>query len=276
MQVTLELNKTVDENAASFYEKAKKGKKKLKGAMETVEKTEKKLKRLAKEEPVIEEKVERKKEWYEKFRWFKTSKGLFVLGGRDATTNEIVIKKHVDKDDLIFHTEMAGSPFFVLKGGADEESIREVADATATFSKAWKLNIQEQKVFYVNPDQVTKEAKSGEYVSKGAFMIYGKKNYSENKVNFSIGIKDGQLMGGPTKSVEAHCEKSIKLDRYREYKNESYDEVINKIVYVISNVENNPKLSEETIKAINAARKRLEKGKFITEEEAKRRLGINL
>jgi len=213
MQVTLELNKTVDENAASFYEKAKKGKKKLKGAMETVEKTEKKLKRLAKEEPVIEEKVERKKEWYEKFRWFKTSKGLFVLGGRDATTNEIVIKKHVDKDDLIFHTEMAGSPFFVLKGGADEESIREVADATATFSKAWKLNIQEQKVFYVNPDQVTKEAKSGEYVSKGAFMIYGKKNYSENKVNFSIGIKDGQLMGGPTKSVEAHCEKSIKLDQ---------------------------------------------------------------
>jgi len=47
------------------------------------------------------------KEWYEKFRWFISSDDFLILGGRDATSNEIVIKKHTEKNDLVFHR-----PFF--------------------------------------------------------------------------------------------------------------------------------------------------------------------
>ncbi len=51
-----------------------------------------------------------------------------------------------------------------------------------------------------------------------------------------------------------------KLDRFREYKNESYDEVINKVVFIAENVEKDPTLSEETVTAIEKARDRIKRG----------------
>ncbi|MBW2992911.1 DUF814 domain-containing protein, partial [Candidatus Woesearchaeota archaeon] len=121
-----------------------------------------------------------KKEWYEKFRWFYSSEGFLCIGGRDATTNEIVVKKHTEPNDIIFHTEMAGSPFFIIKTKGkrpDKQTLEECAQATASYSKAWKLGIASTDTFYVKPDQVTKEAKTGEFIARGAFMIYGKKNF---------------------------------------------------------------------------------------------------
>ena len=61
---------------------------------------------------------------------------------------------------------------------------------------------------------------------------------------------------------------------FREYKNESYDEVIKKIVFIAKNVEDKPERSKETIKAIEAARERIKKGYFVTEEEGRRRLRL--
>ncbi len=64
------------------------------------------------------------------------------------------------------------------------------------------------------------------------------------------------------------------LDTFREYKNESYDEVINKLVYIARQSKENPELSRETILAIEKARERIKKGHFVTEEEAIKRLGM--
>ena len=64
------------------------------------------------------------------------------------------------------------------------------------------------------------------------------------------------------------------LDTFREYKNESYDEVINKLVYIVRQSKENPELSRETILAIEKARERIKKGHFVTEEEAMKRLGM--
>ena len=64
------------------------------------------------------------------------------------------------------------------------------------------------------------------------------------------------------------------LDNFREYANESYDEVIKKLVYIAQTCKTEPKLSKETIKAIEKARERIKKGKFLTEAEAKKRLGL--
>lgn len=232
MEIELELNKTVDQNAAIYYEKAKKAKKKLKGALETIEKFQKLLDKEKEENKKIEieetkksTKVSRKLLWFEKFRWFITSTGFLVVGGRDATTNEIIIKKHTDKDDLVFHTDMAGSPFFVIKNNSnkkniDKTTISEVADATCSFSRAWKNGLGTISVFYVKPEQITKEANSGEYLSKGAFMIRGKTNYVENKANLALGIIKKNikitdinfsdiLMCAPIDCVEQNCEKNF-------------------------------------------------------------------
>ncbi len=224
MRLVLDLKKSMDQNASVYYEKSKKAKRKLKGASETIEKTQKELNKLLKTHEVAEKnrvvKVDRKKEWFEKFRWFYTSNGLLVIGGRDATTNEIVIKKHTDKEDIVFHTDMAGSPFFVLKTEGkkvDQKILKEVADATCTFSRAWKLGIQSQDVFYVNPEQVSKKQESGTtHLAKGAFMIYGKTNYMENKVNACVGMKDGMIMCGPCESVKKHCKEIIQVIQGKE------------------------------------------------------------
>tara|TARA_Y100000310_G_C20651472_1_gene799667 strand:+ start:1655 stop:1894 length:240 start_codon:yes stop_codon:yes gene_type:complete len=65
-----------------------------------------------------------------------------------------------------------------------------------------------------------------------------------------------------------------KLDHFREYKSETYDEVVNKLMYIVNLCKKKPELSLETIHAIEQARIRMKKGKFLTEEEAKRRLGL--
>lgn len=64
------------------------------------------------------------------------------------------------------------------------------------------------------------------------------------------------------------------LDSFREYKNESYDEVLNKLIYIIKNIKKNPELSKETIKSIELARERIKKGDYISEKDALKRLGF--
>jgi len=206
------LDKSVEQNASIYFEKAKKAKKKLEGAKEALEKTKKRLDALKKEKGVITEKKEvkkkPKKEWFEKFRWFYSSDGFLVVGGRDATTNEIVIKKHTDKDDLVFHTDIAGSPFVIVKAEKKKipkKTIKEAAEFTASFSRAWKLGIPFTEVYYILPEQVSKKAQQGEYLVKGAFMIYGKKNYLSPKLNLAIGLYKDKVMSGPISAVKKHC-----------------------------------------------------------------------
>jgi len=64
------------------------------------------------------------------------------------------------------------------------------------------------------------------------------------------------------------------LDRFRQYKSESYDELVRKLIYLAKMCEKEPKLSQKTIQEIREARERIKKGEFYTEEEAKRILGL--
>ncbi len=64
------------------------------------------------------------------------------------------------------------------------------------------------------------------------------------------------------------------LDQFKEYKNESYDEVIRKMIYIAKTAKTQPQLSKEAVMAIEKARKRLKAGNFIAEGEAKKRLGF--
>jgi len=215
-KIDIYLNKGVEENASIYFERSKKAKKKIEGAEEAIKKFKKKLDKLRKDkEKIIEKKKKKvkktKKEWFEKYRWFYSSDNFLVIGGRDSTTNEIIIKKHTDKNDLVFHTDMAGSPFVVIKSDSKEipeQTKKEAAQFTAAFSKAWKTNLTFTKVYYVKPEQVTKEAKAGEYLQKGAFMVYGKKEYYSPKITLAIGLseeKGNKIMSGPESAIKKHC-----------------------------------------------------------------------
>jgi len=69
-----------------------------------------------------------------------------------------------------------------------------------------------QSVFYVHPDQISKQANPGEYLTKGAFMIRGKTNYIENKIDLAIGkLEDGRLMAAPETAIVARCKEYVRI-----------------------------------------------------------------
>jgi predicted ribosome quality control (RQC) complex YloA/Tae2 family protein len=237
---------SIDKNASLYFEEAKKSRKKAAGAEETIALARKKLEahedaRKENEEKKLAE-VKREKKWFEKFRWFVSSEGFLVIGGRDATTNDIIVKKHLDKDDIAFHTDLAGSPFVIVKtkerpsgkntaGKSEEKStaeapeiaptiatLQEAAEETSSFSRGWKMGVSEMDVFYVSPGQVSVTARPGEYMGKGSFMIYGKRNTLRAKMRVAAGIYDGALMCGPESAVRKNCEKIIVIAQGSEKK----------------------------------------------------------
>ena len=64
------------------------------------------------------------------------------------------------------------------------------------------------------------------------------------------------------------------LDAFKQYKNESYDELVRKLIYLAKMCEKGPKLSQKTIIEIKEARERIKKGEFYREDEAKKILGL--
>lgn len=214
MRLTLNIKKSLNQTANEYFEKAKKMRRKSETARVIIDKFKKQLAELDNKQLQLESKEDSKEEtrvldWYEKFRWFISSEGCLCIGGRDATSNEVVIKKHTDQHDVVFHTEAPGSPFFVIKTEgkkAGEETLQETAIATASFSKAWKIGVSVTEVFWVTPDQVSKQAPSGEYMPKGAFMIRGKRNFIQATLGLAVGkLKDGKVMAGPESAVKKHC-----------------------------------------------------------------------
>ncbi len=125
-------------------------------------------------------KRQKEKEWYERYRWFITSDGYLAIGGRDASSNSAIIRKYLTEQDIVFHAEIHGSPFFVIKNGRTstlQTSLLQVAQATVSFSRAWKDGLSSADAYWVLPGQLKKGAPSGQYLPKGSFVIEGKRNY---------------------------------------------------------------------------------------------------
>jgi hypothetical protein len=146
-----------------------------------------------------------KKEWFEKFRWFYTTEGKLAIGGRDSQSNTTLIRKHMQDEDTVFHADLFGSPFFILKGGEEQkdEEVRQVARATVSFSSAWKTGLGAADAYWVSPHQVGTAAPTGEYLAHGSFAIKGKKNFvTKNPVEVAIGVDDkGRIVSGPEESI---------------------------------------------------------------------------
>ena len=85
-------------------------------------------------------------------------------------------------------------------------------------------------------------------------------------------ILEGENMAATTIKLEE--ETKFGLDTFREYKNESYDEIVRKLLYVAKTTKTDPQLSRKTVEEIEAARKRIKEGKFYTEVEMKKLLGL--
>ncbi|CAI1492079.1 Archaeal Rqc2 homolog aRqcH [Thermococcus nautili] len=222
-KVKLYLNKSIGENAELYYEKAKKFRHKYEGALKAYEDTKRKLDEV---EKLIEEEMKkelnvkrierRKKKWFEKFRWFISSEGFLVLAGKDAGTNETLIKKHMTENDLYCHADVYGAPHVVIKDGqkAGEKTIFEACQFAVSMSRAWSQGLYGADAYWAYPNQVTKQAPSGEYLGKGAFMVYGKRNWLRGlPLKLAVGVinYDGEdyVVCAPVDAIKAHTNRYI-------------------------------------------------------------------
>ncbi len=75
-------------------------------------------------------------------------------------------------------------------------------------------------------------------------------------------------------TIRLHKKTKTGLDRFREYRNESYDEVVMKLVNIADTCKAEPELSKEAVERIEKARQRIRSGDYVTEAEARKRLGV--
>ncbi|MGE4495901.1 MAG: ribosome rescue protein RqcH [Methanosarcina sp.] len=212
--VNLDIRKTVPQNAQEYYEKVKKFTKKRDGAIRAIEDTKKAMeKKAAAKASKAGRKLQasRKKHWYDRFRWFVSSDGFLVVGGRDADTNEEIFKKYMEKRDIVFHTQTPGAPLTVVKTGGEEvpeSTLQEVAQFAVSYSSLWKAGQFSGDCYWIKSEQVTKTPESGEYLKKGAFVIRGERNYFKDvPLGIAVGLElkgETRIIGGPASAIRKH------------------------------------------------------------------------
>ncbi|VUT24763.1 MAG: hypothetical protein MASP_00680 [Candidatus Methanolliviera sp. GoM_asphalt] len=217
-EIELSLEKNVFENAEIYYEKSKKFKKKINGALRSREKISEEMRRYEKEaEKKKKTTFKVKRRWYHKFRWFFSSDGFLVIAGRDADSNEEVVNKYMEKNDLFFHADISGAPATVIKTNKKEipeRTLEEAAKFAVSYSNYWKMGAYAGDCYWVFPEQVSKTPESGEYLSKGGFIIRGSRNYLKDvPVDVCIGISVGNgTIGGPNSAIAGRCKYFVDLE----------------------------------------------------------------
>ncbi|MBX0303438.1 ribosome rescue protein RqcH [Haloarcula salinisoli] len=276
-RVTVDADTGVEKNADELYKEAKRIEGKKEGALAAIEDTREDLEAVKKrrdqweaddgeagggdqadegdDEPTdwlsqASIPVRKNEQWYEQFRWFRTSDGYLVIGGRDADDNEQLVQKYLERGDKFFHAQAHGGPVTVLKATGPSESAKEVdfpqssleeaAQFAVSYSSVWKDGKFAGDVYMVDPDQVSKTPESGEYLEKGGFAVRGDRTYFEDTpVGVAVGIQcedRTQVVGGPPAAIEGDVATSIVIEPgqyaqndiakrlYREFKSRFADE----------------------------------------------------
>jgi predicted ribosome quality control (RQC) complex YloA/Tae2 family protein len=179
--------------------------------------------------------IRKQEQWYERFRWFRTSDDFLVIGGRNADQNEELVQKYMDGNDLFFHAQAHGGPVTILKTSdpsepsrdvdVPEESKREAAQFAVSYSSVWKDSRFSGDAYVVTPDQVSKTPESGEYLEKGGFAIRGDRTYFRDvAVGVAVGIScepHTRVLGGPPSAVVPQVETHVEVEPGRYAQNDT-------------------------------------------------------
>ncbi|OTA91358.1 hypothetical protein M434DRAFT_397283 [Hypoxylon sp. CO27-5] len=190
LAVEIDLGLSPYANASSYYGERKAAAVKVQKTMQQSEtalkNAEKKIaaelkKGLKQEKPVLQ--PIRKQFWFEKFMWFISSDGYLVLGGKDAQQNEMLYRRYLKKGDVYVHADLHGAPSVIIKNSPSTpdapippSTLSQAGSLAVCASSAWDSKAG-MGAWWVNADQVSKSAPTGEFLGTGSFMIRGKKNF---------------------------------------------------------------------------------------------------
>jgi len=99
---------------------------------------------------------------YKAYRWFFTSSGALVVGGKNADQNDSLIKYISKKEEnfWVLHTSDPGSSFCVIIKDSEKVTKKDIAETAifcGSFSQAWKKNKNKTNVDIFMSVQVFKE-----------------------------------------------------------------------------------------------------------------------
>ncbi len=119
-------------------------------------------------------KIDDIKKNYRKYRWFFTSSGKLVIGGKSAEQNDFLLSllKETEKDFVVMHTTEPGSPFSILPEEISKLSnsdIEECAIFTGCFSRAWKAGKSKASVDVFRLSQLHKNRN----MKQGTWGVFG-------------------------------------------------------------------------------------------------------
>lgn len=236
--VEIDLDLTAQANARKYFVQKKtaavKERKTVESGSVALKSAEKKTKQHLKEMSKIATiNKARKVYWFEKFFWFISSENILVIGGKDAQQNELLVKRYMKPNDIYVHADLHGASTVVVKnptsGPVPPKTLNEAGQFAVCFSAAWDSKVL-TAAYWVTPDQVSKTAPSGEYLTVGSFMIRGKKNFLPPS-HLTMGF--GFMFKLEDDSVERHkgdrkirgLEEAMEVEKEIERVTESLDEV---------------------------------------------------
>jgi predicted ribosome quality control (RQC) complex YloA/Tae2 family protein len=206
-RVKIYVHEGMEQNAGRYYDIIKKFRKKKEGALRAMKTP------LPKKKVQKRDFIPMKKLWYHRFRWFITSDDVVVLGGRDASQNEELVKKYMSGQDLFVHADVHGASVVIVKGTTGR--MDEVAQFAASYSGAWRSGHFSADVYSALPSQVSKTPESGEFISRGSFIVRGERTYYRNvPLSVAIGLMlepQAAVIGGPPSAILKKAATSIEL-----------------------------------------------------------------
>ena len=190
LSIDIDLSLTAWANASQYYDQkktaAEKEEKTLQSSSVALKSAERKIaadlkKGLTQEKDIL--RPIRKTFWFEKFHFFISSDGYLVLGGKDAQQNELLYRRYLKRGDIYVHADLSGAPSVIIKNNPSTpdapippSTLSQAGGLAVCASNAWESKAV-MAAWWVNADQVSKTAPTGEYITTGAFMIRGKKNF---------------------------------------------------------------------------------------------------
>lgn len=187
-KVDVDIGLSAFANARKYYEQKKttatKHEKTIEASSKALKSAERKIRQDLKETKITAtiNKI-RKPFWFEKFLWFISTDGHLIIAGRDMQQNEMLVKRYLLKDDAYVHADLHGAASVIVKNKPNANgqpippsTLYQAGIMSVCQSKAWDAKMV-TSAYWVYPDQVSKSAPSGEYLTTGSFMIRGKKNF---------------------------------------------------------------------------------------------------
>ncbi|TLD18360.1 hypothetical protein E2P81_ATG12155 [Venturia nashicola] len=190
LTIDIDLSLTPWANASQYYEQKKtaavKEEKTLQASTKALKSAEQKITLDLKKGLKVEKDVlrpVRKAIWFEKFHYFISSDGYLVLGGKDAQQNEMLYRRYLKKGDIYVHADLNGASSVIIKNNPSTpdapippSTLSQAGTLSVASSNAWDTKAL-MSAYWVNADQVSKTAPTGEYLGDGGFIIRGKKNF---------------------------------------------------------------------------------------------------